>query len=434
MKKKINSYTKIRRSKKEKEQQFFGKCSCSISRKNTDVVYVFNAQSREIVEVNHVFRKMLKYNPEDLLGLFVDDIVVADRQEIESTISKVVNQGVVEVELRQYRCKDGEMLFVKSSVEFASPHSKQFIRVTLRDVTEWQHLQNRLRLAAQVFESASDGIMVTDMEGVIQFANPAFSNITGYSLEELVGITPRILKSGRHDESFYQDMWGSLHEVGQWKGEIWNRRKNGEFYTEGLVIDAIKNDLGQVTMYSGIFRDLTERKEYEDKIKHQAYHDGLTGLPNRVLFYEQINQSLELSKRYHHTMAVMYIDLDGFKQVNDNLGHNMGDLLLQAVAIRLKECVRQSDFVARMGGDEFTAILPELIKHQDAEIVAEKIQKALNLPFDLEGCEVNISTSIGVSIFPKDGEDVETLIKNADHAMYQAKTSSKNAYQFYSVI
>lgn len=431
LKKKFNSCKGHACRKDEKGKRFLGKgCySCPTKKRDIDVVYVFNAQSRKIVEANDAFWETLKYKPDDLGSLCLDDIVAADCQEIESTIHQFLNQRGVEIALRQYRCKDGEMLFVESSMEFINPHNKHFIRITLRDVTEWQHLQNRLRLAAQIFESASDGILVTDVEGVIQFANPAFLSISGYSLEELMGMTPRILKSGRHDEVFYQDMWRALHEMGQWKGEIWNKRKNGEIYSEWLVIDAIKNDFDQVTMYSGIYRDLSERKKYEEQIKYQAYHDSLTGLPNRVLFYEKISQTIALSKRYHHMMAVMYVDLDGFKHVNDNFGHSIGDLLLKEVAVRLRECVRESDFVARMGGDEFTVILPQMSSYQEAELVAEKIQKKLNQPFDLEGNVVTISSSIGVSFFKKHDQDAENLIKKADNAMYQAKASGKNAYR-----
>jgi diguanylate cyclase (GGDEF)-like protein/PAS domain S-box-containing protein len=432
LKKKFNSCKGILCRKDEREQHFLGKnCyCCPMKRRNIEVIYVFDVESRKIVETNDAFWEMLKYKPEDLRELYVDDIVVADRQEIELTINEFLNQGIGEIGLRQYRCKDGEMLFVESSVEAASSHNQQFISVRMRDVTEWQHLQNRLRLAAQVFDSASDGILVTDVEGVIQFANPAFLSNTGYSLEELMGMTPRILKSGRQEDAFYQDMWGCLHDIGQWKGEIWNKRKNGEIYSEWLVIDAIKNDLGQVTMYSGIFRDLTERKRYEEQIKYQAYHDGLTGLANRGLFYEQVKQSIILAKRYHHMIAIMYVDLDGFKHVNDNFGHNIGDLLLKEVAKCLKECVRENDFVARMGGDEFTVILPQMVCYQEAELVAQKIQKTLNIPFDLEGSVVTISSSIGVSIFPNHGEEVDALIKKADNAMYQAKASGKNTYRF----
>lgn len=405
---------------------------CSLEKDSIDAVYIFHVHTKKIVEANNAFFALLKYKAEDLENLYSYDIIVADIQEIESNIKRIINHELTEINLRQYRCKDGKMLFVESSFTVAQLDNEQYLIVTIKDVTEWQQLQIRLRLAAQVFEHASDGILVTDMEGVIQFANPSFVKHTGYSVDEIIGKTPSILKSGRHGAEFYQEMWRSLNETGQWKGEINNKRKNGEVYSEWLVIDAIKDELDKVTMYCGIFRDLSERMKYEEQIRFQAYHDGLTGLANRLLFYEKINQCIVSAKRYHRMMAVLYVDLDGFKHVNDNLGHDMGDLLLKEVALRLKECVRESDIVARMGGDEFTLILSEMQNYKDVKIVAAKIREQLNETFELAGHSVRISSSIGVSIFPADGEDAETLIKKADNAMYQAKASGKNAYRFSS--
>lgn len=397
-----------------------------------DAMYIFHVHTKKIVEANEAFLELLKYEAKDLETLYCYDIIVADLQEIELNIKRIVNYELAEINLRQYRCKDGEMLLVASSFKVAQLDNEQYLIVTIKDVTEWHQLQLRLRLATQVFEHASDGILVTNVDGIIQFANPSFVKNTGYSVEEIIGKTPSILKSGRHGTEFYQEMWRSLNETGQWKGEINNKRKNGEIYSEWLVVDAIKNELGKVTMYCGIFRDLSERMKYEEKIRFQAYHDGLTGLPNRMLFYEKINQCIVAAKRYHHMVAVMYVDLDGFKHVNDLLGHDVGDLLLKEVALRLKDCVRESDIVARMGGDEFTLILPEMKHHKDVSFVAEKIRHQLNETFELVGHSVKISSSIGVSIFPTDGEDTESLIKKADNAMYQAKASGKNAYRFSS--
>jgi len=299
----------------------------------------------------------------------------------------------------------------------------------MRDVTEWQYLQNRLRLVSQVFDSASDGIVVTDIKGVIQVANPAFLLAAGYSLQEVMGRTMSILKSDKHDEHFYKNMWQLINETGQWKGEIWNKRKNGEIYPEWLVINAIKNDLGQITLYSGIYRDLTERLKYEEQIKYHAYHDGLTGLPNRRLFYEKMHECILMAKRYQHYVAIMFVDLDGFKSVNDNFGHDIGDLLLQETGKRLQECVRETDIVARMGGDEFTIILPRIVMNQDAIKVAEQIKQVLNETFVLNGHAITISCSIGISIFPDDGDNEEVLVKKADNAMYKAKQAGKNAYK-----
>jgi diguanylate cyclase (GGDEF)-like protein/PAS domain S-box-containing protein len=403
---------------------------CSLDKDSLEIAYAFHVESKIIVDATQAFFKLFKYNAEDLGEFSIYDIVVAEVEEINANINRMVNHSLTEIPLRQYQSKDGQLLFISSSFKVAQLGSEQYLIATLQDVTEMQQMRNRLRLASQVFEHTSDGILVTDVNGIIQFVNPAFVKNTGYSMDEIIGKTPKILRSGRHEDEFYREMWRSLHTEGMWRGQINNKRKNGEIYSEWVVIDAVKNELGKVTMYCGIFRDLSERMRYEEKIRFHAYHDGLTGLPNRILFYEKINQYIAVAKRYNHMMAVMYVDLDGFKHVNDTLGHDKGDLLLSAVALRLKECVRESDFVARLGGDEFTLIMPEVTKKQDVELVAAKITNQLNQTFELLECSVRISTSVGVSIYPTDGEDVDSLIKEADNAMYQAKASGKNAYRF----
>lgn len=402
-------------------------CNCFvINQSNTSPTYIFNAHTRKIVEFNDPFLTLLKYSKEEVETLFVEDILVAEVQEIEGAIVNYLKKGQIQTPLRQYRSKDGEILYIESTVQVWEAEKQDYIAVTMQDVTQCQRLQNRLRLAEQVFESASDGIVVTDLEGVIQFVNPAFLQTTGYALEEVIGMTMRIVKSDKHDDSFYRNMWNLLTETGQWKGEIWNTRKNGEVCPEWIVIDAIKNELGKVAFYAAIIRDLSERMKYEEKIKYQAYHDGLTGLPNRRLFYEKIHESIMLAKRYTHMIAVMFIDLDGFKGVNDNFGHDIGDLLLQEVGKRIQDSVRETDLVARMGGDEFTLILPHIDEKEDASLVAEKLKQVLQEPFYLKEHLVTISSSIGISIFPDDGEDENLLVKKADDRMYQAKMASKN--------
>lgn len=397
-----------------------------------DALYIFDAHSHKILEANEVFWEMLQYSPADLQSLYIENIIVADSAEINLNINNVLQHRVVDLGLRQYKRKDSSMLFVESKIKLFKSKKRYYIIVAIRDITDWQHIQNRLKLALQVFNTAIDGIVVTDAQGVIQLANPAYLENTGYSLEELLGMTPRILKSGRHDDSFYEDMWSSLFENGNWQGEIWNKRKNGELFPLWLMINAIKDDCGQVIMYSAVARDLSERLKYEEKIKYQAYYDGLTDLPNRRFFYQKAHDYINLAKRYNYMMSIMFIDLDGFKSVNDNLGHNIGDLLLIEVGNRLKKCVRESDTVARMGGDEFTLILAKINTMHDAEIVARKIQDLIGQPFTINNHSIYISCSIGISIFPDHSDNEEILIKKADNAMYQAKTQGKNAYKFYT--
>lgn len=397
-----------------------------------DALYIFDAYSRKIIDANDIFFEMLLYELEDLPNLYLENIIMADLEEIKTNIKNVLTHRVIDLGLRQYKRKDATMLFVESRIQLYKIHKSFFIIVAIRDVTEWQHIQNRLKLSMQVFNTAIDGIVVTDAQGVIQFANPAYLESTGYALDELLGMTPRILKSGKHDDDFYEKMWQSLSELGQWQGEVWNKRQDGSLFPIWLMINAIKDDFGEVVMYSGVARDLSERLKYEEKIRYQAYYDGLTDLPNRRLFYQKAHDCILMAKRYQYMMAIMFIDLDGFKSVNDNLGHNIGDLLLIETGNRLKKCVRESDTVARMGGDEFTLILSKITSNTDAKLVAIKIQKLLSQAFILNGHSITISCSIGISIFPEHDDNEDELIKKADNAMYQAKTEGKNAYRFYS--
>lgn len=300
-----------------------------------------------------------------------------------------------------------------------------------RITAELERTNRKLRVAEKIFESANDGIVVTDVEGVIQMANPAFLKTTGFTLEEIRGHTMRILKSGQHDKLFYEMMWAEIKATGQWMGEIWNKRKNGEMYPEWLSISAIYDDRKNVILYSSVCRDLSERLKLEEKIRHQAFHDALTGLPNRFLFQDRLEKSLELAKRTKKMLATLFLDLDGFKKVNDTLGHDMGDLLLQAVAQRLLVSVRSTDTVARMGGDEFTIVLTEMENPGDAELVAKKALEALRKPFILNEHTIEVTVSIGISLYPVNGQDVQTLMKQADIAMYIAKGSGKNNYHFY---
>lgn len=289
------------------------------------------------------------------------------------------------------------------------------------------------RLSRIVFENSLEGITVTDANGRIQMTNRAFTETTGYSAQEVVGQTSAILKSGRQDSAFYQAFWSALKETGEWRGEIWNKRKNGSIYPEWLNVSAVRGQGGQVEHYVGIFSDITERKQHEEMITFQAFHDALTGLPNRVLFLDRLEQALVQSKRSKtRKPAVMFLDLDRFKHINDVFGHDAGDILLREVAQRLRNCVRESDTVARMGGDEFTILLPEIDSQADARAVAQKILDAMKLPVTLAGTDTVITTSIGISLFPKDGREAETLMKHADAAMYQAKGSGRANLCFFS--
>ncbi len=300
--------------------------------------------------------------------------------------------------------------------------------VTLRDTTMQEKMLNRLRLSEQIFATALDGIIVTDNQGIIQYVNPAFIQITGYAADELFGMSPRILKSGRHDIFFYQQMWDKLANEGRWNGEVWNRRKNGEIYPEWLAISSIRDPQGNILMYTAMFRDLSERYLYEQKIKHQALHDQLTGLPNRRFFHDKISFAIAGARQMMRSFALIYLDLDGFKLVNDNLGHEAGDQVLRVTAERLLHCVGAKGDCFRMGGDEFAVLLQgaddDLMEL--AQAIAGRILDDVRQPIGFDAQTTVVGTSIGIAVFPLDGQDAESIQMTADSRMYAAKRSGRN--------
>ena len=288
-----------------------------------------------------------------------------------------------------------------------------------------------MQLAATVFDASSNAIFITNTENRIIAVNTAFCQITGYGEREAIGQTPALLRSGKHGADFYHALWQCLRETGRWGGEIWNQRKNGEIFAERLTINSVKNSRDETTHFVAIFSDITEYKQAEAHVQHLAHYDILTDLPNRSLFSDRLGQALINAQRNRCKAAVMFLDLDRFKIINDTIGHGVGDLLLREVAARLTDCVRQGDTVSRLGGDEFVILLPELHIAEDVCLVAQKLLNATALPFVLQGHELNISASIGIAFYPDDGATAESLMKNADAAMYQAKEVGRNNYQFY---
>ena len=303
--------------------------------------------------------------------------------------------------------------------------------VTHTNITTLKQAEEELRVAAAAFES-QEGMVVTDANNVIQRVNRAFTELTGYTAEEIVGKTPNLLKSDRHDDEFYRVMWQHITQFGGWKGEIWDRRKSGEVYQKSLSISVVKDKDGVVTHYIGTQHDITERKQAEERIKELAYFDPLTGLPNRVTLHEKLSQVMNLARRHESQFALMLIDLDNFKVINDTLGHLTGDAMLTQVADRLGISVRQSDLVARLGGDEFVVVLPDIDGPGDAAHVAEKIVKEISVPYQIGGRELLTSPSIGICLYPSDATEREDLIKQADVAMYHAKSCGRGNYQFFS--
>lgn len=306
--------------------------------------------------------------------------------------------------------------------------------VSLRDERASLVKANRqLQLSASVLNNITEGVVITTPAGVIVSVNPAYCEMTGFAEEELVGDNPRLINSGKHDAEFYRNLWNSLDQHGYWEGEIWNRRKDGGLFLGRETITAIRDNLGELQHYTGVLTDITETKRAEDSIRHQAYHDALTGLPNRTLLMDRLRLHLSFSHRHHKQMAVLFIDLDGFKAVNDELGHDAGDDVLKETASRLLSCVRESDTVARLGGDEFVAVLNDLANSQDVTVVAQKMLDALQRPFLAPEQQRHLSASIGIAVYPDVSADVSELLAAADEAMYSAKRRGKAAYAFAGV-
>ena len=300
------------------------------------------------------------------------------------------------------------------------------------EVIERRRAEEKLRLAATVIETTREGVLITDRDFRVTSANPAFSEITGYESRDVVGEPPPFLAAIREDDALYRAMRRAIDEHGYWQGELWNKRKDGTKFAQRLSVSSITDEEGAVAQYAVLMADITERKQDEERIRHQANFDALTGLPNRALFLDRLNQALPIMRRQQQRLGLMFIDLDGFKLVNDTLGHDVGDLLLQEASTRLEACVRGGDTVARLGGDEFTIIMPNLNDPQNAPTVAQRSLDELARPFYLNDNEVFVSGSIGITVFPDDAKEAGDLLKNADAAMYRAKDQGKANYQFFT--
>ncbi len=397
------------------------------------IVWLKDAESRYMA-VNQVFADQLNVNIDDVIGrtdldIFSRDLAekyrLDDQQVMNSGLQKNVEEIIEQV---------GGRFWVETYKAPLLDEQKQVLGTVgfARNISERKQTEEALKLAALVFDNSSEAMLVTDANNIILNVNTAFMRMTGYSREEVIGKDPKILGSGEQSPAFYQAMWQSINATGSWHGELINKRKSGETYIEEIVINTIFDDHGQPQRRVALFSDITHRKQTEEQIWQQANFDPLTGLPNRSLLRERMELEIKKAQRAKQRFAVLFIDLDRFKEVNDTLGHEMGDELLQQAAQRLLACVRNTDTVARLGGDEFTIILGELDTVDSPERVVKQLVEQLSLPFTLQHEQVYVSASIGVTLFPDDAQTLSQLLKNADQAMYAAKNSGRNCYSFYT--
>jgi diguanylate cyclase (GGDEF)-like protein/PAS domain S-box-containing protein len=328
--------------------------------------------------------------------------------------------------------KNGEEFAVEFSVGRWRENGRNFFSASARDITKRKQTEEKLRHLSQAVEQSPADVVITNAEGVIQYVNPRFCQITGYASKEVIGQKPSILKSGRTPAALYEALWETISAGREWRGELLNRKKDGSLFWQHAIISPIRDAKGEITHYISVKEDISIRKEYEERLVRQANYDALTGLPNRVLAMDRLRQAIAQAQRYGRKVALMLLDLDDFKKVNDTLGHAAGDLLLKEASLRLVDCLREGDTVARLGGDEFVLLLPDLTDTSSAEVVAEKILSVCNQPFDVNGHEVYIAGSVGIALFPDDERDPMLLMRNADAAMYRSKREGKGIFRYFT--
>ncbi|OAA89385.1 EAL domain-containing protein [Clostridium coskatii] len=409
-----------------------------------DIVIIVDS-SNKIIDINPAGIKLImsfknkKFNIKqgmNFIGIKFNDLLkfVPDIKHV-TTVSDTSNEYTITF---NFNNKTFYYRVYKSSI-FDTDKSEIGRLFTFHNITKMQEYTNNLKqlndellISYRIIGTAMEGILMTDASGNIIKVNDSFQRVSGYKKDDLIGKNPRILKSGRHDKTFYLNMWHNLSTNGYWEGEIWNKRKNGEIYPKWMSITSLKGSDGAVENYISISTDISKIKKTEDKLHSLAYYDLLTGIPNRTLFYERLERSLIRANDNKKAVALLFMDLDGFKVINDSLGHAAGDLLLKEVAARIKSSIRKSDTVSRLGGDEFTVILENVDSHEYVQAVSEVIIDKILLPYSILGREITLGVSIGIALAPYDESTVEGLMRKADAAMYDAKESGKGKYSFSS--
>jgi len=387
----------------------------------------------KILDTNPAFSKLTGYTLEELLKLSYRDITPISYKDQEEkqleSLSKHASYGPYE---KEYIHKDSHLFNVRLSGALLHIDGEDLIWSSAEDISEHKKNELALKEASSVFENTHEGILITDPNVKIIRVNKRFTEITGFDLEDVKGKNPSFLKSGEHDKKFYKDLWKKLEKEGTWSGELNNRRKNGEYFTTLQSITVLTDENNEVSGYVSVFSDITDRKNYENNLSYLASHDNLTSLPNRTSFNDNFQKAIHRAKRNKCKLAILFLDLNKFKEINDTFGHETGDYLLKAVAKRFKKSIREEDTIARLGGDEFAIIIYDLKNDSDIVKISEKIIKNVQKPLDINNHKLIPSTSIGISIYPDHAQDQETLLKYADQAMYIAKQKESLKYEIYS--
>lgn len=384
-----------------------------------------------LTDINKKWLEITGYEKDEVIGqkflYFTDETF----ESLKEKFKIFFENKKIENEYLKIRKKNGEIILVSFTGNISNMNGEIRTHCIFKDITQEQKIEKKLKLSNIVFENTTEAIMITNEKCEIISVNQAFSNITGYNFEEIQFQNPRILKSAKHDKDFYINLWSDLQIHNSWKGEIWNRKKNGDIYSEWLNISVVKDSNGKILNYVALFSDITKIKDSNARIEYLAHHDPLTNLPNRLLLNTRLNKSIEKCVQYEQKLAIFFIDIDNFKIINDTYGHSIGDKIINLVAQRLQKNIRKNDTISRIGGDEFIIVIEDVLEQKNIEKIANKIISDFIDPIKLQEYLFDTSISMGISVFPKHGLNAEDLIKHADTAMYSAKNSGKNQFQFY---